>query len=67
MAARVFAFVLFLAAGGAAGWWIEGERGAQAGLLLGAGLWFTFETERVLRLLVWLRRGDVSSGPGRGS
>ena len=66
MAARVFAFVLFLAAGGAAGWWIEGERGAQAGLLLGAGLWFTFETERVLRLLVWLRRGDVSSAPRLG-
>jgi len=66
MAARLLFFGLFLAFGGAIGSWLGADRGAEAGLVAGAVLWFTFETERGLRVLRWLRRGEAASPPRLG-
>jgi two-component system, OmpR family, phosphate regulon sensor histidine kinase PhoR len=66
MTLRVLAFLLLLAAGAAGGWAVEGHEGALGGLALGALLWFTFDTGRGLRVLHWLRRGDLASAPRVG-
>jgi two-component system phosphate regulon sensor histidine kinase PhoR len=66
MALRLFFFLLFLGAGGGAGWWAGRSRGALAGLAAGAVLWFVFETERGLRVLRWLRRGAAEPAPRLG-
>jgi two-component system phosphate regulon sensor histidine kinase PhoR len=59
MGARLLAFLLCLAAGGAAGWVIGQDIGAEIGLIGGAAGWFTVETLRALRVLRWLKRGDA--------
>jgi two-component system, OmpR family, phosphate regulon sensor histidine kinase PhoR len=66
MTLRALAFLLLLALGGAAGWWVHGEQGALGGLTLGALLWFAFDTGRGLRVVRWLRRGELSAAPGVG-
>lgn len=66
MAVRLLFFLVFLGAGGGAGWWLGGDRGALGGLAAGAVLWFTFETERGLRVLRWLRRGTPAPAPRLG-
>jgi two-component system phosphate regulon sensor histidine kinase PhoR len=66
MTLRVLAFLLLLAAGAMAGWWLQGEQGAIGGLVLGALLWFVFDTERGLRVVRWLRRGDLAAAPRVG-
>jgi two-component system, OmpR family, phosphate regulon sensor histidine kinase PhoR len=66
MTLRVLAFLLLLAAGALAGWWLQGYEGAIGGIALGALLWFTFDTGRGLRVLHWLRRGELASAPRVG-
>lgn len=66
MAVRLLFFLLFLGAGGGAGWWLGANRGTQGGLAAGAVLWFMFETERGLRVLRWLRRGAAAPAPRLG-
>ncbi|HWI80573.1 phosphate regulon sensor histidine kinase PhoR [Ramlibacter sp.] len=66
MAARLFAFLLCLAAGGLAGWWLGHDRGAAAGVAAGATAWFIFETQRSARVLRWLRSGDLRAVPRAG-
>ncbi|MDO9197327.1 phosphate regulon sensor histidine kinase PhoR [Rhodoferax sp.] len=60
-------FISFLACqlvGGFAGWYLtfpgRGMAGALAGVVLGAAGWFLIDLSRGLRLLRWLRAGDVS-------
>ncbi len=65
MAARLLSFLLALAAGAAAGWWLAAGRGAL-GLAAGAVLWFGFDTGRGLRVVRWLRRGGSSAAPSVG-
>ena len=66
MAVRLFFFVLFFGAGGVAGWWLSGDRGALAGLAIGAVLWFAFDTWRGLAVVRWLRRGESAAPPAVG-
>jgi two-component system, OmpR family, phosphate regulon sensor histidine kinase PhoR len=66
MAARLFVFAFFLAAGGALGWRVEGQAGAAAGVALGALLWFLLETSRAARVLRWLRSPEPRELPRLG-
>ena len=64
---RLFSFLLIQCLGGVTGAWLAPQdlqiRGALAGML-GAGLlWVLLDFSRGLRLLQWLRRGDVSDTP----
>lgn len=64
---RLLSFLLIQCLGGLAGAWVVPQalhvRGALAGML-GAGLlWVLLDFSRGLRLLQWLRRGDVSDTP----
>jgi two-component system, OmpR family, phosphate regulon sensor histidine kinase PhoR len=66
MTLRVLAFLLLLAAGALGGWWLQGYEGAIGGIALGALLWFVFDTGRGLRVVHWLRRGELASTPRVG-
>ncbi|MHB1122066.1 MAG: phosphate regulon sensor histidine kinase PhoR [Ramlibacter sp.] len=66
MALRLFFLLLFLGAGGGAGWWLGQDRGTQLGLAAGAVLWFMLETGRGMRVLRWLRRGAAEPAPRLG-
>jgi two-component system phosphate regulon sensor histidine kinase PhoR len=64
---RLFSFLLIQCLGAVAGAWMAPEalqvRGALAGML-GAGLlWVLLDFSRGLRLLQWLRRGEMSDTP----
>ncbi|RYY58426.1 MAG: PAS domain-containing protein, partial [Comamonadaceae bacterium] len=63
MTARLLLFVACLAAGALPGWLLGGHRGAEIGLVAGAILWFTLESVRALRVLRWLREGDLRHAP----
>ena len=60
---RSMTFLVLLSAGGAAGWWLAAWPGAAGGLLLGAFLWWLQDTLRALRLLRWMRQGDLATLP----
>ena len=66
MAVRLLFFVLFLGAGGVAGWWVGAGRGTSGGLAGGALLWFVFDTARGLSVLQWMRRGAAAVPPRVG-
>jgi two-component system, OmpR family, phosphate regulon sensor histidine kinase PhoR len=66
MILRVLAFLLLLGLGAAAGWLAQGGAGAIGGVVLGALLWFIFDTGRGLRVLHWLRGGERSPAPRVG-
>lgn len=66
MSWRLIVFVSCLAAGGLLGWAVAGDRGAELGLVAGAVAWFTLETVRAVRVLRWLRRGDLRAAPRVG-
>ena len=66
MALRVFLFLLCLGAGGAMGWWLARDRGAELGIAVGALLWFALETGSALRALRWLRKSDLHTVPRLG-
>ena len=64
---RIFSFLLLQGLGGAVGAWLAPQtlqvRGALAGMLTAGLLWVLLDFSRGLRLLQWLRRGDVSDTP----
>jgi two-component system phosphate regulon sensor histidine kinase PhoR len=66
MILRVATFFLCQAAGGLAGWWLAGDRGAEAGMLLAGAGWFAFDLLRAGRLMRWLRQADPASAPAIG-
>ncbi|HSV80977.1 MAG TPA: phosphate regulon sensor histidine kinase PhoR [Ramlibacter sp.] len=66
MARRLLAFLTCLILGGALGWLVGRDRGAAAGLALGALGWFLLETVRAERVLRWLRRGQFREAPPVG-
>ena len=66
MASRLLVFLLCLAAGGLAAWWLGGEGGVPLGLLAGAIGWFALDTVRAQRVLHWLRRGEFKVLPRVG-
>jgi two-component system phosphate regulon sensor histidine kinase PhoR len=61
--ARLAAFALFLLGGALAGGFIAAERGAAAGLAMGAIAWFALESWRAFKALRWLRNPDASGVP----
>jgi two-component system phosphate regulon sensor histidine kinase PhoR len=63
VAFRLFVFLLCLGAGGAIGWMLGDDGGAQAGLALGALAWFTLESTNALRALRWLRAAEPGEVP----
>lgn len=57
-------FFLFLQLGGAVlGWWYADIWGAVAGACIAAWLWFMWDMWRSLRVLKWLRQGDLFLTP----
>ncbi|MDB5912847.1 MAG: putative histidine kinase, classic [Ramlibacter sp.] len=66
MTARVVLFLFLCVAGALAGAFLGGDRGAAAGLGLGALGWFVFESWRGLRVLRWLRAPDTRALPRIG-
>jgi two-component system, OmpR family, phosphate regulon sensor histidine kinase PhoR len=64
---RLFSFLLVQCLGGVAGAWLAPEslqiRGALAGMLVAGLLWVMLDFSRGLRLLNWLRQGDMSDVP----
>lgn len=48
------------------GWWFAGQRGAVAGLIIGALLWIALDTWRGSLLLAWLREGADRVPPRTG-
>jgi two-component system phosphate regulon sensor histidine kinase PhoR len=65
MLARLFSLLLFELLGGLAGWLARAAQDPWRGALIGcvaAGLcWLLLDMSRALRVLRWLRRGDVSA------
>jgi two-component system phosphate regulon sensor histidine kinase PhoR len=66
MTSRLVAFLLCVMGGGAAGWLVGQDRGAELGLFGGAFGWFLVESLRALRVLRWLRRADPLGVPEVG-
>ncbi len=66
MVARLFLFVLCLAAGSAVGWTAAGAAGMTMGLVVGAFGWFVLDSSRALRVLHWLRTPEPGSAPRVG-
>lgn len=64
---RLFSFLLIQCLGGVAGALVAPEdlqiRGALAGMLAAGLLWVLFDFSRGLRLLNWLRQGDMTDVP----
>lgn len=63
---RLLVFVLCLAAGGALGLAVAGERGAELGIAVGAIACFLIETLRAARVLRWMRNPDPHEVPRTG-
>ena len=63
MGTRLLVFLLCLGSGAAAGWFVDGGRGSELGLAVGAILWFGVETGQALRVLQWLRAPDLRNLP----
>ncbi|MDY0106334.1 MAG: phosphate regulon sensor histidine kinase PhoR [Giesbergeria sp.] len=63
MIPRFFFFLLWQLAGGGLGWWQSGPWGAALGAATAAWIWFLLDMLRGLRMLSWLRRGDISKAP----
>jgi len=63
MLVRLLFFVLCQAAGAALGGWQAGPWGALAGAGAAAWLWFTWDLWRGVRVLAWLRQGDLANAP----
>lgn len=60
---RISVFLGFLSAGGGLGALLGGEWGLQAGLVAAAVSWFVYDTARALRVVRWLRSGDLAHAP----
>jgi two-component system phosphate regulon sensor histidine kinase PhoR len=64
MLARLFSLSMFELLGGLLGWFFHAAqdpwRGALIGCVAAGLLWFLLDMSRALRVLHWLRRGDVS-------
>ena len=60
---RFLMFMFLLAAGAGTGWWLAARPGAELGLLAGAVAWWAVDTLRGLRLLRWMRVGDLATVP----
>jgi two-component system, OmpR family, phosphate regulon sensor histidine kinase PhoR len=63
MTLRVLAFLACLAVGALAGWPLQGLLGAALGLGAGAVLWFVFDSYQALRVLRWLKAGQLRGAP----
>jgi two-component system phosphate regulon sensor histidine kinase PhoR len=63
MITRWLAFATCLAAGGGAGFWLAGQHGLVAGLVLGAFFWLLIDSFYVGRLLRWLRLEQGNDTP----
>jgi two-component system phosphate regulon sensor histidine kinase PhoR len=62
---RVCSFLTCQLAGGALGWWVARDVGAQVGILAGGIAWFAVDLLRAGRMLAWLRRGAHGDAPVR--
>jgi two-component system phosphate regulon sensor histidine kinase PhoR len=60
---RLCSFLAAQLAGGAAGGWLAGERGATLGIVAGGVAWLLADLVRGNRLLQWLRRGAEAAPP----
>ena len=60
---RISFFLLWQLAGGGLGWWQGGPWGAALGAAIAAWAWFVWDLLRGLRVLRWLRTGDLASVP----
>jgi two-component system phosphate regulon sensor histidine kinase PhoR len=60
---RITSFLLCQLGGGLLGWWLAGDRGAQAGIIAGGLGWFVVDFLRGAKVLRWLRRADSSAVP----
>ena len=60
---RISFFLLWQLAGGGLGWWQGGPWGAALGAAIAAWAWFVWDLLRSVRVLRWLRTGDLASVP----
>ena len=60
---RISFFLLWQLAGGGLGWWQGGPWGAALGAAIAAWAWFVWDLLRGVRVLRWLRTGDLVSVP----
>ena len=60
---RISFFLLWQLAGGGLGWWQGGPWGAALGAAIAAWMWFVWDLLRSVRVLRWLRTGDLASVP----
>ncbi|WP_326532737.1 phosphate regulon sensor histidine kinase PhoR [Pseudorhodoferax sp.] len=60
---RFSSFVVFMAAGAAAGWWLRGWPAACGGIMLAALAWWLVDVWRALRVLRSLRDGETAALP----
>ena len=65
---RFFSLFLLLVMGGGLGYWLDGERadaltGMMLGALLAAIAWWALDAWSGLRVLAWLRTGDLATVP----
>ena len=60
---RISFFLLLQLAGGGLGWWQGGPWGAALGAAIAAWAWFVWDLLRSVRVLRWLRTGDLASVP----
>ena len=63
---RFSSFLLCLLAGGTGGWLYAQAQGALVAVVLASVLWLAFDTVRGLRVLRWLRHGDMAQTPDIG-
>ncbi|HWP11128.1 MAG TPA: phosphate regulon sensor histidine kinase PhoR [Ramlibacter sp.] len=66
MAWRLLRFLACQLSGGLLGWWLGGDRGAQAGLVAGSLVWLAADTMRGGAVLKWLRAGESKAKPSVG-
>ena len=60
---RITYFLLWQIAGGSLGWWKGGPWGAALGAALAGWAWFVWDLLRGVRVLRWLRTGDLTDVP----
>ncbi|RZJ14635.1 MAG: phosphate regulon sensor histidine kinase PhoR [Acidovorax sp.] len=60
---RITYFLLWQIAGGSLGWWQGGAWGAALGAALAGWAWFVWDLLRGVRVLRWLRTGDLTDVP----